>query len=60
MFRIGRTSLVIGVDFLAMLVAAGDFVASRLKDGSFGETLRRGFLIGGWVAMWRPLRGLSV
>ena len=55
LFRVGRTSLLIGVAFLTMLIVAGDFVASRLKGSSFAEILRESFLIGGWVAMWRPL-----
>jgi hypothetical protein len=55
LFRVGRTSLVIGVGFLAMLIVTGDFVATRLKGSSFAEILRESFLIGGWVAMWRPL-----
>jgi hypothetical protein len=55
LFRVGRTSLIIGVGFLAMLIVTGDFVAIRMKGSSFAEILRESFLIGGWVAMWRPL-----
>lgn len=55
LFRVGRISLLIGIAFLAMLSLAGDFAANRLKDNSLAEILRESFLIGGWVAMWRPL-----
>jgi hypothetical protein len=55
LFRVGRTSLVIGISFLAASLAAGDFVANALGPRRFGGVLREGLLIGGWVAMWRPM-----
>jgi hypothetical protein len=55
LLRIGRTSLMIGLVFLAVCVAAGDLVAAALKTRRIGEILRESLLIGGWVAMWRPL-----
>jgi hypothetical protein len=55
LFRVGRTSLLIGLAFLAASVAAGDLVASWLTGNRLGPILREGFLIGGWVAMWRPI-----
>lgn len=55
LLRIGRTSLVIGLVFLAVCIAAGDLVAAALKPRRIGEILRESLLIGGWVAMWRPL-----
>jgi hypothetical protein len=55
LFRIGRTSLAIGLAFLAVSIALGDFVANRFKGSSIAEIVRESFLIGGWVAMWRPL-----
>jgi hypothetical protein len=55
LFRIGRTSLAIGLAFLAFSILVGDFVASRLKGGGIVEIVRESFLIGGWVAMWKPL-----
>lgn len=55
LFRRGRTSLLIGVTFLAMSLLAGDFIGLVLGDGRFGEVLRESLLIGGWVAMWRPM-----
>jgi hypothetical protein len=55
LFRRGRISLVIALAFLTASIAVGDAVASYLGDGRLGEVIREGFLIGGWVAMWRPL-----
>lgn len=55
LFRIGRTSLLIGVVFLTVSVAVGNFVANQLRGSSLAEIVRESLLIGGWVAMWRPL-----
>ena len=51
----GRTSLLIGLAFLAVTVAAGDLIANAIGGRRLGEILRESLLIGGWVAMWRPL-----
>jgi hypothetical protein len=55
LFRVGRTSLLIGLLALAAAVALGDFLATLLKDSRIGEILRESLTIGGWVSMWRPL-----
>ena len=55
LFHRGRISLVIALAFLTASVAVGDAVAVYFGDGRLGEIIREGFLIGGWVAMWRPL-----
>jgi hypothetical protein len=55
LFRRGRTSLVIGITFLGMSLLLGDLLARLLNEGRVGEILRESFLIGGWVAMWRPI-----
>jgi hypothetical protein len=55
LFRRGRISLVIALVFLGGSIAAGDAVASFLRDTHVAEIIREGLLIGGWVAMWRPL-----
>lgn len=55
LFRIGRTSLIIGIVFLAALIGIGDFVAKRIAGSGLSEIVRESLLIGGWVAMWRPL-----
>jgi hypothetical protein len=55
LFRVGRTSLVIGIIVLAAAIALGDFLASLMKGYRIGEILRESLTIGGWVSMWRPL-----
>jgi hypothetical protein len=55
LFRLGRTSLVIGLVALAAAIALGDFVAALMKGSRIGEILRESLTIGGWVSMWRPL-----
>jgi hypothetical protein len=55
LFRQGRTSLVIGIAFLAVSLLLGDIVGRLLGEGRVGEILRESFVIGGWVAMWRPM-----
>jgi len=55
LFRRGRISLVIALAFLAASIAVGDAVAAYLEGSRIGGFIREGFLIGGWVAMWRPL-----
>jgi hypothetical protein len=55
LFGRGRISLVIGLAFLGAATVAGDALAGYFRDNRFAEVLREGFLIGGWVAMWRPL-----
>jgi hypothetical protein len=55
LFRNGRISLLIGISFLAVSIAVGDLLASRFADQPIGGVLSESLLIGGWVAMWRPL-----
>ena len=55
LFRRGRTSLAIGVTFLAVSLLAGDLVARLFGGRRVGEIIRESLLIGGWVAMWRPM-----
>jgi len=55
LFRRGRISLLIALAFLGGSIVVGDAVASVLRDNRFAVIIREGFLIGGWVAMWRPL-----
>lgn len=54
LFRRGRTSLVIGVCALGISLAAGNLVG-RFFSSHIAEILRESLLIGGWVAMWRPM-----
>lgn len=55
LLRVGRTSLLIGMAALAVSIGLGDLLANLLSDGRLGGVLRESLLIGGWVAMWRPL-----
>jgi hypothetical protein len=55
LFRVGRTSLLIGTTCLAGSLLLGDVIASAFGEGGVGALLREGVLIGGWVAMWRPM-----
>ena len=50
----GWVSLAIGVAFLISAFVASTFVR-RFASEPFAPILRESFLIGGWVAMWRPL-----
>ena len=55
LFRVGRTSLAIGLLFLAAAVLTGDLIAALLRETRFAGVARESLVIGGWVAMWRPL-----
>jgi hypothetical protein len=55
LFRVGRVSLMIGLAFLAVSIGMGDLLATAMTGRRLGELLRESLLIGGWVAMWRPL-----
>ena len=45
----------IALVFLTASIAVGDVVGGLLGDSRLSDIMREGFLIGGWVAMWRPL-----
>jgi hypothetical protein len=55
LFRRGRTSLVIGVSCVAVSLLLGDLVVALLGEHRLGQIVRESLLIGGWVAMWRPM-----
>jgi hypothetical protein len=55
LFRVGRVSLVIGLAFLAFAIAVGEFAASLAASDSYQSIIKESFVIGGWVALWRPL-----
>lgn len=54
LFSIGRISLVIGVAFLAGCILLAD-LAGRAGEGAFVSIVQSSLIIGGWVAMWRPI-----
>jgi hypothetical protein len=51
----GWFNLLIGLTLLAVSVIIGEVVARRLGQGPLATVLRESLLIGGWVAMWRPV-----
>ena len=55
LFIEGRTSLVIGIGFLALCLLGADLLAT-FTTNTFFRLLKESLLIGGWVAMWRPLQ----
>lgn len=55
LFHTGRISLLIGVALLAALIGAAELLASWTGPGRLADILHESLVIGGWVAMWRPL-----
>jgi hypothetical protein len=55
LFRVGRISLIIGLAVVTGSVLVGDVVETMLQENRFGSIIRESLLIGGWVAMWRPI-----
>lgn len=51
----GRTALAIGLSFLAACMVLADLLATRESVTVF-KVLKESLMIGGWVAMWRPLQ----
>ena len=51
----GRRTLLISLVFLATMVLVGDLLTGLITRERSGEILKESLLIGGWVAMWRPL-----
>jgi len=51
----GRTSLLIGVGFLAMCLLGADLLTPYVGN-TFLRVVKESLLIGGWVAMWRPMQ----
>ena len=51
-------SLTIGLLFLGRVDFIGDFAETMLRETRFAGIARESLLIGGWVAMWRPLECL--
>ena len=55
LFRRGRISLAIGLTCLASSIGSGDALALYFLHSRWTEIVTESLLIGGWVAMWRPL-----
>ena len=55
LLREGRTSLVIGVLFLAACLLLSKMLLGP-EEGTWAAVVRESFTIAGWVAMWRPMQ----
>jgi hypothetical protein len=55
LFRQGRASLVIGLGFLAACLLVADLLEGVAERWQIAAILRESLVIGGWVAMWRPI-----
>jgi hypothetical protein len=55
LLRRGWISLAIGLTFLVALLGISEFLGERMVPGAISMVLQEGLVIGGWVAMWRPL-----
>lgn len=53
-FRLGRTSLGIALIALIFFTLMSELV-HHVSEGFFQRTFEEGFLIIGWVALWRPV-----
>jgi hypothetical protein len=51
LLREGRAALVIGLTFLAATLA----LRGLLPHAGWGDWVREGLMIGGWVALWKPI-----
>ncbi|ROH93540.1 hypothetical protein ED208_03200 [Stagnimonas aquatica] len=56
LLRQGRTSLGIGLLFLTACLLLSQWSQALLPSGVMASLLRESFLVGGWVAMWRPMQ----
>ncbi len=55
LLRVGRMSLLIGLLFLAAAIVVGDLVVGLVGRERSGTFVQESLIIGGWVALWRPL-----
>lgn len=55
LFRAGRISLGIGLAFMAGTVAAAEILDGLIAQYSWAGLVKESLVIGGWVALWRPM-----
>jgi hypothetical protein len=56
LFKRGRTSLLIGLAFLSASIGVSQWLGSDSGAGLHAmQILQQSIVIGGWVAMWRPM-----
>jgi len=51
----GRTSLLVGLGFLGMCLLGAELLSDS-SSNTFLKVLKESLVIGGWVAMWRPMQ----
>ena len=54
-FRHGRTTLLIGLTFLAIALIARQLISASLSNPFLGQLLADALLVVGWAAMWEPI-----
>jgi hypothetical protein len=55
LFRDGRISLIIGLFFLAAAIFISDYIGGLISNENYAWLVQESVVIGGWVALWRPL-----
>lgn len=56
LFKRGRTSLLIGLAFLSASIGVSQWLGNNSGAGLHAiQILQQSIVIGGWVAMWRPM-----
>jgi hypothetical protein len=55
LLRRGSISLAIGLTFLVTFSLLGQLIRQTMGEGQWAFLIRESLLIGGWVAMWKPL-----
>jgi hypothetical protein len=55
LFRTGRISLAIGLAFLAGAIALANWLGGLIEHEGYAWLVSESLIIGGWVALWRPL-----
>lgn len=55
LLRRGWISLAIGLLVLSAGLIGGSLLARRIEEAALATLVRESLLIGGWVAMWRPM-----
>lgn len=55
LFRRGRVSLAVGLGFLGGLLMLASTLDHAASTNALAAVVRESLVIGGWVAMWRPI-----
>jgi len=50
----GQLSFIVGITFLVLCLVIGEYIRG-LANNAFTSIAYEGLLIGGWVAMWKPI-----